>query len=189
MKQADLIAVTTGALFIIWLIRTGRGGRIAGVKGDPVMAAHKATGSTGAFPVAPLDSASQKGKAIAARARSFVGDPTSKFNPQFPRLACASFVSETLVSLGLMKAEDPRCSGILSQLPGLGATRVGGGPAGGTSTRVGDLVFFYDSAGRLKHVEIAGGAGSSIGTSSSELKVGERPIGRRGYPTIDVWRF
>jgi len=188
MKSADVIALTLGALFAIWLVRTGRSKRIGG-SDDPVIAAFEATGTTGAFPVAPVLTPSQKGKAIAERARAFLGAPTSQFNPKYPRRACASFVSETLVSLGLMKAEDPRCSGIASSLPGLGALKVGSGPAGTTPTRMGDIIFYRDRNGVIKHIEIAGGGGSSIGTSSSQQKVGERPIDRRGFPSIDVWRF
>lgn len=191
MKQADVIAITTASLFVIWLVRTGRARQIAGTNADPVIKAFGATGATGAFPVAPPPNLfpSQKGQAIGTRARAFLGRPTSQFNPQFPRRACASFVSETLVSLGLMSAEDPRCSGILSKLPGLGARRVGSGPAGTIATQIGDLIFFRDSAGRVRHVEIAGGGGVSIGTSSATQTVGERPIGSRGFPFIDVFRF
>lgn len=190
MRQADVIALSVGALFVIWLVRTGRASRIkAGTSADPVMQAFEATGSTGAFPAAPPSLTSQKGKAIAERARAFVGTPTSQFNAQYPRRACSSFTSEILVQLGLMNRDHPRCVDLMANLPGKGATKVGSGPAGTTQTRIGDIIFFRDSSGRVKHVEIAGGGNTSIGTSSSQQKVGERPIGSRGYPTIDVWRY
>lgn len=192
MRQADVIAVTIGALLAIWLVRTGRLQRLAGTASDPVMKAFEATGSTGAFPAPSLTLpgiSSQKGRAIGERARTFIGASSAQFNPQFPRRACASFVSEILVSLGLMSAEDPRCRGIVGQLPGLGARRIASGPAGTTPTQVGDLIFFRDGGGVIRHVEIAVGGGRSVGTSSSQQRVGERPIGSRGFPTIDVFRF
>lgn len=189
MKRADVIAMVLGALFAIWLVRTGRARRVAGTPADPVGRASEATGSTGAFPVATPKLPSQVGKAISERARAFLGSSTSKFNPQFPRRACSSFTSEVLVQLGLMDREHPRCVDLMTALSGRGATRVGRGPAGTTPTQTGDIIFFRDSAGIVRHVEIAGGGGGSIGTSSSQQTVGERPIGSRGFPTIDVFRF
>jgi hypothetical protein len=190
MRQADVIALTVGALFVIWLVRTGRAKRItAGTGADPIMQAFEATGSTGAFPVAPSPFTSQKGKAIAERAKHFLGAPTSQFNAQYPRRACSSFTSEILVQLGLMDREHPRCVDLMASLSGKGATKVGSGPAGTTPTREGDIIFFRDKNGVVRHVEIAGGGGASIGTSSSQQKVGQRPIGSRGYPLIDVWRY
>ncbi len=191
MRQADIIAITLGALFVVWLIRTGRVKRIAGTSSDPIMQAFERTGSTGAFPVptVPFPLTTEQGKAIAERARQSLGAPTGTFNAQYPRRACASYVSSVLVSLGLLDAKDPRCSGLAGKLSGSGATKIGSGPAGTTPTQVGDIIFYRDSTGQIKHVEIAGGGGSSIGASSSQQKIGERPIGSRGFPTIDIWRY
>lgn len=191
MSRADVIAMTLGALFAIWLVRTGRARRVAGSSADPVIQAFEATGSTGAFPGAPSAPSipSQKGRAIAERARAFIGSPTARFNPQFPRRACSSFTSEILVQLGLMDREHPRCVDLMASLSGRGAAKVGGGAAGLTPTRTGDIIFFRDASGRVRHVEIAAGGGRSIGTSSSQQRVGERPIGSRGFPFIDVFRF
>lgn len=141
-------------------------------------------------PLAGKVQVGSRGAQIEQEAEESIGKSTAGL-PGYPRRACASWISEILSRLGIIKGCFPSVSGLAAEVKSKGAQLIapkGTSVSDYSNLQPGDIVFFMDQFG-LRHAAEYAGEGNVIGNSSSLGKVEKTPMEAFGYPSYEAYRF